>query len=150
MSEHTWIVEYVDGGPVDGDFWTCSVCGTAGGPCFYPSQETKPRWAPFLSGPAMKVSTDCDEARKEIRAYIDGRIAALAKMGSKGISPHYASLLRDALVWTPGKTDITDIVPFFWEIETFHGRPSVMDVREKLQKAGFNVMPQAVSEALDE
>jgi hypothetical protein len=146
MADHTWFQEYVDAGQVDGTFWKCSVCGAGGGPCLYPSTETAPRWEPFLAGAStgngvLRVSRACDEALKQIRSYIDERITALANMGSKGISPHYASLLHDALVWTPEKTDISSYVDLLWRIGRFQGRPTLLDVRTRLRETGFRVAP---------
>lgn len=147
MKPHSWKVEKVDGGALGAiDFWVCPVCGASGGG-FIP--QGRPRRS-FLAGPAKSLSKDCDEARTQIREYLDEKILKLAQMGPKGISPHYASLLHDVIVWTPEKTDLTPLVRLVFEIESFHGRPSLIDVREKLVDLNFRVVPKAVSDALHE
>jgi hypothetical protein len=65
MKEHTWIIEYVDGGHVDGDFWICKVCRASGGPSF--GSQTTPIWKPFLAdGTGLQLSEDCDIAEAQV------------------------------------------------------------------------------------
>lgn len=70
MAVHEWTTEIVDGGPVgEGEFWVCAGCGCGGGPTGgWDGKATEP-WPPFLPGTGLKLSLDCDEAQKEIRAY---------------------------------------------------------------------------------
>jgi hypothetical protein len=69
VSEHIWITEEIDGGALGtSDFWLCSVCGASGGPVWYDHQD-KPKRAPFLAGPALPLSQNCEEAKKQIAEY---------------------------------------------------------------------------------
>lgn len=64
-TEHTWIIEVIDGGPAgDDDFWKCSVCGASGGPVGHDF-----RHLPILAGPALPLSLDCREAAAQFRIY---------------------------------------------------------------------------------
>lgn len=73
MKSHKWEVEEVDGGPVGtGHFWVCHICTASGGPVGGWSgrdQAEGPSWKPFLAGPAVTLSTDCDEAAKQIAEH---------------------------------------------------------------------------------
>lgn len=146
MKLHVWTKEAVDGGHFGlCTFWRCSVCGASGGPAIGDS----PRQC-FLAGPAKVLPKDCNEARALIRKHIDKCLLKLGKLGSKGVSPHYASLLHDMILWTPNATDLTPFVSMIARIESFHDRPALLDVRRELQALGFNTVPCEVSETLDE
>jgi hypothetical protein len=143
---HNWTKEKHDGGVLGSfTFWRCPVCGASGGGFI----EGRPRRC-FLAGPVIALPKDCDAARVTIREYLDDKILKLSQMGPKGISPHYASLLHDMIVWTPEATDLTPFVAMVARIERSHDRPDLMDVREELQQAGFLAVPREVSEALRE
>jgi hypothetical protein len=65
---HLWTTEEVDGGPVGkDDFYICQSCGASGGPVI--GNEPPPTMAPFLAGPALQVSVDCNRAKEQIAAY---------------------------------------------------------------------------------
>lgn len=159
MKEHTWTIETINGHHLgDMDVWRCRACGNSGGPDLSDGKRTRPAWyddigthllsaprGPFLPGPAMIVSLDCDEARQQARDYILGRIARLEK---KSISPHYASLLKDAVTWSPDNTDWGTILDLSFDIEWGSQRPKLMAVRQRLMDAGFNVTPPALAAAV--
>lgn len=69
MKAHTWEVEYVDAGMLDGHFWKCSTCGASGGPTIL--EDTRPPWEPFYAdGSGLKVSTDCSKAQAQIQEHL--------------------------------------------------------------------------------
>ena len=70
---HKWDVEEIDGGPVGcDDFWICHQCGASGGPVWYTEsgRGDPPSMGPFLAGPALDLSDDCDEAKQQIQDFI--------------------------------------------------------------------------------
>jgi hypothetical protein len=140
VPEHKWVVETVDGGPVgDCDCWHCPECGVSGGPIFF--SKDKPPWKPFLAGEgsSLKLSDDCDESAKIIREHTLKRIGNLPKE-RPDISPHYASLVRDAIKWTPEKKNVTAAYKLYWAVQ-FEPLPGIMEVSKMLEEAGFNVSP---------
>jgi hypothetical protein len=67
MTPHTWVTEKIDGGPVGvAEFYQCSVCGACGGIAF---RKGSPK--PFLAGPALPVSEDCEIAYEEISKHLE-------------------------------------------------------------------------------
>lgn len=152
MNPHAWRIESVDCGHLGvNDFWTCDVCGAAGGIAL--PGDGSPRHAGFIPSheggvPPINVSEDCTEALAFIRGRAEERVRVLSKMGDKGISPHYASLLRDAMAWTPEITNVMPILGLVGRIVEFQGRPAFMEVRTELQNLGFRLVPREVSEAL--
>lgn len=69
MTQHVWETENVDGGSVGcADFWVCRRCGASGGVAW----PGKPQcWEPFYAdGSGVKVSTDCDEAKRQIAEHV--------------------------------------------------------------------------------
>ncbi len=71
MKEHTWIIEYVDAGMLDGDFWHCKVCGAGGGAALDKSHLPTHIFLPNGSG--LKLSDDCDISKQLIAAFKLGR-----------------------------------------------------------------------------
>ena len=157
MTAHAWVVETTDAGPLGHvDSWLCPMCGASGGPAWpdhvaerLTAKGVGVRWLPFIAGPAKRVSEDCDEARVEIRTYIiDERIAAIRKKwhADTGEHRHYASLLKDAIVWTPEATNLMPVLDLIYKIEmpvlTDNKRLSILDVRKALVDAGFCVTPR--------
>jgi len=71
MKPHAWIKREVDGGPAGAnDFWWCPACGASGGGAYCDPK-------PFLAGPAIPLSDDCDVARRQIREHAErGRTVA--------------------------------------------------------------------------
>ncbi len=102
MSQHPWTKVEVDGGPLGvGQFWHCPVCGVGGGPAWDAAMEkrleekgVKKRWQPFIVGHGRRVSEDCEEAQKEIRAYAEETIARFREKWKtpRGEHSHYHSL----------------------------------------------------------
>jgi hypothetical protein len=68
VKSHTWVEEEVDSGHLGMNcFWVCKHCGAAGGPN---AAGIDMRNAPFLAdGTGLKLSLDCDEAKKQIAAH---------------------------------------------------------------------------------
>lgn len=65
MTRHHWELEEVDSGHLGvNSFWTCKACGASGGGEQFDMRET-----PFLAGVRITLSTDCDEAKKQIAEY---------------------------------------------------------------------------------
>lgn len=154
MSEHAWAIEEVDGGHLGvNDCWHCPVCGVGGGPAFHPYERRT--FKPFIPGPAKQVSEDCETAQQEIRAYAEERIGVLrAKWKAEtGEHRHYASLFHDALRWNPKITNIVGVLRLIQRVEdpvsTGHrDRPSLMDCRHALEKAGFDMSGGALGQAV--
>lgn len=77
MKPHSWEVEEVDGGPVGvNDCWICHQCGASGGPVWYneKGQQPGPSMNPFLAGPGIRLSEDCDEAKQQIQDFINSDV----------------------------------------------------------------------------
>ena len=73
VKPHKWETEEIDGGPVGvDDFWICHACGASGGPVMYRKDglDVVPTMDPFLAGPALDLSDDCDEAKQQIQDFI--------------------------------------------------------------------------------
>jgi len=142
MTDHTWSIETIDGGHIGScDCWVCSMCGASAGPV-WPGQK-EPTWDPFLAGEGAgrKLPEDCDEAARVIREVTIQKFRKLPKE-RPDISPHYASLIRDAVAWTPDKKNVTFAYGLKLKILYGQPRPSLIDVRKMLETAGFNTMPE--------
>lgn len=145
MTPHTWEQEVVNGGHLgDADVWRCQVCGCCGGPVHpWMKSEEGPTWEPFIPGPAKNVSGDCLKAQEEIKWYLDERLQHLASLGPKGVSPRYAQYIREAITEAvtrvPPVTNLIKLVPLFYEIERFRGRPHLEEVCDRLLAMGFRL-----------
>jgi len=81
--KHNWVIEVVDGGYLGTcDVYHCTGCGCDGGATnivdfsnggIADSREPKP----FLAGPAILLSEDCEEAHQQISFYVRGFLLAL-------------------------------------------------------------------------
>lgn len=72
MKKHNWTTEEIDGGNLgSADFWICHDCGASGGPVWYDQNGPKEQsWQPFYAdGSGLKLSDNCDEAKKQIINY---------------------------------------------------------------------------------
>lgn len=96
---HRWVTKKANEDPTDlADFcWVCEICGTDGG-----SLEYGPR--PFLAGPAVILTYDCDTSQSLMVDYIGTTIRCIqAELG-----PHaapYIDLLKRAVFSIPARTD---------------------------------------------
>lgn len=188
MTEHTWIVEEIDGGHVGtADVYRCTTCGCCGGgtegyrfkgkmfgrkpgdpPCQMIPMKRTP--SPFIPGPALDVSDDCDLAQQQIRYYVKGRIdifqlraihlrgearrdpnrePVAAKDDPVEIEGFLASLMQDAWRWNPDAKNFMVFMDILQEYEKEWRRSTelfteedLLKIREMLIEANFNVAPQ--------
>ncbi len=157
MKEHSWKVETIDCGIDICDFLACEVCGASAG--FAYDGHSGVNWdhpqlgklAPFLAGPGLKVSFDCDEALVQIQGYILDRIKHLRR--KRSLSRHYASFLSDVLRWTPEKTDwrpVLDVCDEFLRAQGKGVGAELTRARIALLPFGFRTSPKSVSDAVSE
>lgn len=150
MSGHTWLQEDFEA-PYVGSYssWRCTVCGACGGLWEKPQH-------PFISGPAVQVSEDCQQAQLDMRAHAEESIERVrAKWkNTKGEHGHYASFFHDILRWNPERLDVIMVIDLIMKVEmpvlTQNRRMSLHDVREAFVEAGWRTVPEAVSDALEE
>lgn len=165
MAEHPWTKLEVDGGPLGmGLFWHCPVCGVGGGPAWPEEMEKRlelkgvlKRWQPFIPGHGRRVSEDCEEAQKEIRAYAEETIARFREKwkSPRGEHSHYHSLFHDALRWNPQITDIHGLLDLMRDVESpsalsNNKRPSLINCRFKLEEMGYDMSGGALGAAVRE
>ncbi len=157
MAAHSWIVEEVDGGPMGSDdVYRCTVCGCCGGGStrvtgwFSPEKSLRIENRdpdPFLPGPAIDLSDDCDVAREQIAFFIHGEL--------RGMWAHYhrqddvegkeiAHLLTGAHKWTPRAVARVPLAHLVFDCE-HKTRPSLPAVGERLAAMGFRVEPPTCS-----
>lgn len=75
MTRHHWELEEVDSGHLGvNSFWTCKACGASGG-----GEQFDMRESPFLARARITLSTDCDEAKKQIAEYTGQREAEVER-----------------------------------------------------------------------
>ena len=162
MAEHPWVKEEVDGGPLGlGKFWHCPVCGVSGGPAEEWVVSTRKRlgkperWDPFVPGHGVRVSEDCEEAQKQIRAHAEEIIKHLKEKwkNPRGEHSHFHSLFHDALRWNPQIKNVNGVLDLMREVEypsalSDNKRPSLIDCRFKLEEMGFDMSGGALGAAI--
>lgn len=119
--DHKWEMKEIDGAHMGvDDFWICIDCGASGGPV---RKSRKPK--PFLAGPAICLSDDCEAAKIFIRALFNELLI------SKKLNAEYTELLNEAA----GKTrNISDLWSFTSSL--VDSRKPVEEIRELLRKEG--------------
>jgi hypothetical protein len=136
MTEHAWVIENVDGGPMgDCDFWKCPTCGVGGGPVWPKMKGKAERWPAFIPGPARKVSEDCEEAQAQIRSYILDD--SLPNMQKRWCAPQ-AEVIIEAVRATEAK-NLMAVIHLIFDIVNPRVKGYCMpvgEVRERL-KAGL-------------
>ena len=145
MTEHVWKEELVNGGPVgDDDFYHCTTCGCSGGGVTNIwGNRVKPK--PFLPGPSLDLSEDCDIAREQIIYFIHGCLRSLE------VRPRYpiegvVGLLQNAHKWSSKKIPRVEFAHLVFNCQTCTNLkpenkfyPSLERVRARLVELGFRV-----------
>jgi hypothetical protein len=149
VTSHEWEMEVVDGGHLGAaDCWRCKACGCAGGPVFRFAKDrpTRPP-RPFIPGPALNLPEDCNEAKASIVAYVNERLDELEGLASKGLSPRYARKTRSVVKEVEGRPELApaliEVVSLLYDVEAYHGRPTLAVVEDRLRTFGFPVSEES-------
>jgi len=146
---HTWAIESVTG--IDGpeDVYRCTVCGCSGGRTermsFWKSGNLPARFEkvartpePFLPGPALDLSMNCEVAHQQVHFFVQGYMRSWC-FTSRLISQEADArrlLLMSSNRYTPKAVERVRFAQLIWDCDCDQ---SLRDVEQKLVSMGFRV-----------
>jgi hypothetical protein len=157
MTAHTWVTEEIDGGALGSDdFYLCTTCGCSGGSVtaynmrgvvFERDVEgqlrpTKREPQPFLPGPAIDLSQDCQVAHQQILFFVRGYLHSWDWNPGDDKKKELRGIMTQANRWTPETVARMEFYGLARECDESHlqyHQLSAETVRERLLGMGFKL-----------